>query len=80
MITHTGQRVQIRHAPEHKGTVSRLTSSQITVTFDWPAQRPDRRKGERRERYTYPASYAGNFVPETFEDIRVAEGDDDETG
>jgi hypothetical protein len=80
MITHIGQRVQVRHAPEHKGTVSRLTSSQITVVFDWPQNRPGRRKGERRERYSYPASYADNFVPETFEEIRVLEGEEDEAG
>jgi hypothetical protein len=78
LITHTGQRVQIRHAPEHKGTVSRLTSSGFTISFDWPQNRPGRRRGERRERYSYPASYADNFVPETFEAVRMLEADEDD--
>lgn len=78
MITHIGQRVQLRCAPEHKGIVSGLTASEFLVTYDWPEAAPPRRHGEPRERYRYPVSDVVNFDDETLEKTRVMEGDPDD--
>ena len=76
MITHIGQRVQQMYAPEHKGIVSRLTSAEFLITYDWPANEIPRKRGQPRERYRYPISRAANFVDESDEEIRLVESDD----
>ena len=76
MITHIGQRVQQMYAPQNRGTVSQLTSSEFLVTYDWPASELPRKRGQPRERYRYSISQAANFVDESNEEVRLLETDD----
>jgi hypothetical protein len=55
---HAGQRVQLGTASGPEGIVTRVErSGRFRVTYDTP----ERRKGQRRERYWYPADAARMF-------------------
>lgn len=66
-----GQRVQLKYAPERKGTVTRVSNGTFAVTFDGHG----RKSGVPRQRYSYQWSCASNFEDETFEEVRILEDD-----
>jgi hypothetical protein len=77
LITHIGQRVQLRYAPEHKGTVAKVREgNDFLVVFDHHY----RKRREERYRYTYDWSARDSFVPESHEEIRVLESDGEGLG
>ncbi len=75
IIDKIGQRVQIKHCPEHTGTISKIEPGHsFVITYDKRdaegALEP-RKHGEPHVRHRFSMSEAGRFVPEGSVKIRV---------
>jgi hypothetical protein len=58
-VLRSGDRVYQRYCPWNTGTVSGVVKGHtFTVVYDYP----DRRPGQPRQRFTYPASMQRNFL------------------
>jgi hypothetical protein len=66
----TGDRVQLRYCPEHRGTIGRITADGVfRVVWDTPGRKP----GQERERSRFKANQEYLFVPEGTEEVRTME-------
>ena len=70
MITHVGQRVQLRYSLEQfKGTVTRVSKDGFRVQFDDES----RKVGQPRTRSVFKWNQDHLFVPEGSAEVRVVE-------